>query len=92
MKGYIENLDRLGFPLSQELATNLILNSLPDSYGQFVMNYNMNEMDKSISELHTMLKTAEQNIKHKTGHVLMVQNGKGFKKKGKGKGKGKSNA
>ena len=56
------------------------------------MNYNMNEMDKSISELHTMLKTAEQNIKSKHGHVLMVQNGKGFKGKGKDKGKGKSNA
>ena len=94
MKGYIEHLDRLGFPLSQELATDLILNSLPDSYGQFVMNYNMNEMDKSISKLHTMLKTAEQNIKSKSGHVLMVQNGKGFKAKAKakGKGKGKSNA
>ena len=72
------------------MATDLILNSLPDSYGQFVMNYNMNEMDKSISELHTMLKTAKENIKSKPGHVLMVQNGKGFK--GKGKGKGKSNA
>ena len=94
MKGYIEHLDRLGFPLSQELETDLILNSLPDSYGQFVMNYNMNEMDKSISELHTMLKTAEKNIKSKPCHVLMVQNGKGFKKKGKGKlkAKGKSNA
>ena len=89
MKGYIEHLDRLGFPLSQELATDLILSSLPDSYGQFVINYNMNEMDKSIFELHTMLKTTEQNIKSKPGHVLMVQNGKGFKNKGKGKGKGK---
>ena len=78
------------------MATDLVLNSLPDSYGQFFMNYNMNEMDKSISELHTMLKTAEKNIKSKPGHVLMVQNGKGFKNKGngkgKGKGKGKSNA
>ena len=53
------------------------------------MNYNMNEMDKSISELHTMLKIAKQNIKSKTGHVLMVQKGKGFKNTGKGKGKGK---
>ena len=89
MKGYIKHFDRLGFPLSQELATDLILNSLPDSYGQFVMNYNMNKMDKSIFELHTMLKTTEQNIKSKPGHVLMVQNGNAFKKKGKKKGKGK---
>lgn len=89
MKGYMEHLARLGFPLSQELATDLLLNSLPRSYDQFVMNYNMNEMDKSISELHTMLKTAEQNIKSKPGQILMVkQKGKGFKKKGKGKGKG----
>ena len=89
MKGYIQHLDRLGFPLSQELATDVILNSLPGSYGKFVMNYNMNEMDKSISELHTMLKIAEQDIKSKPSHVLMVQ--KGFKKKSKGKGKGKGN-
>ena len=52
MKGYIDHLDRLGFPLSLELATDLILNSLPDSYDQFVMNYNMNNMEKSIAELH----------------------------------------
>ena len=94
MKGYIEHIDRLGFPLSQGLETDLILDSLPESYGQFVMNYNMNEMEKSISELHTMLKIVEHNIKSKPGHVLMVQNRKGFKNKGKskGKGKGKSNA
>ena len=75
--------------MSQELETDLILNSLPDSYGQSVMNYSMNEMDKSISELNTMLKTAEWNIKSIRGHVLMVQNRKGFKNKGKGKGKSK---
>ena len=65
MKGYIDHLERLGFPMSQELATDLILNSLPESYDQFVMNYNMNNMEKSISELHGMLKTAEQKIKKK---------------------------
>ncbi|KAK9109946.1 hypothetical protein Sjap_018006 [Stephania japonica] len=87
MKGYVDQLDRLGFPISQELATDLILNSLPESYSQFVMNYNMNNMEKSISELHLMLKTAEQNIKKPSGNVLMVQKGKGMKKKGKGKAK-----
>ncbi|KAK9114137.1 hypothetical protein Syun_020934 [Stephania yunnanensis] len=85
--GYIDQLDRLGFPISHELATDLILNSLPKSYSQFVMNYNMNNMEKSISELHLMLKTAEQNIKKPYSNVLMVQNGKGMKKKGKGKAK-----
>ncbi|KAG8490824.1 hypothetical protein CXB51_013933 [Gossypium anomalum] len=31
MIGYIESLSKLGFPLSQELATDVILQSLPDS-------------------------------------------------------------
>ena len=44
----------------------------------------MNDMDKSISELHAMLKTAEQNIKKKPDNVLMSKKGKGMKKKGKG--------
>ena len=88
MKGYTNHLERLGFPMSQELATDLILNSLPESYDQFVMNYNMNNMEKSISELHGMLKTAEQSIKKKPSTLLMVQKGKCMKKKGKGKWKG----
>ena len=71
MKGYNDHLERLGFPISLELATDLILNSLSDSYDQFVMNYNMSNMEKSISELHA-LKTVEQNIKKKPSSVLMI--------------------
>ena len=47
----------------------------------------MNSMEKTISELHGMLKTAEKNIKNSTKDVLMVNKGKGMKKVGKGKGK-----
>ena len=90
MIGYVENLERLGFPISQELATDIILQSLPDDYNTFVMNYNMHSLNKTLTELHGMLKTAEQNIKKDlTPNVLMVQKGKGFKKQGKGKGRGK---
>ena len=32
MKGLIDQLDKLGAPISHELATNLILGSLPESY------------------------------------------------------------
>ena len=35
------------------------------------MNYNMHKMDKSIMELHGMLKNAEQNIQTNS-NVLMV--------------------
>ena len=43
----------------------------------------MNGMEKSVSELHGMLKTTETSIKRAPSTVLLVQN------KGKGKGKGK---
>ena len=87
MKGYIDTLEKLDVPIRRELATDLILGSLLESYNQFVMNFNMHRMDKSIAELHGMLKNAEQNIK-KANPVLMVQKGKG--KGGMGKGKSKS--
>ena len=85
MKGLIDQLDKLGAPISHELATDLILGSLPESYDQFVMKYNMHHMDKSIAELHGMLKNVKTNIQ-KTNSVLMVQKGEGMKRKGKGKG------
>ena len=40
------------------------------------MNYNMHDMDKSLVELHGMLKNAEPSIK-KTVPVLMVRKDKG---------------
>ncbi len=86
MIGYIENLERLGFPLSQELATDFILQSLPDKYSQFVMNYNMNDFNKPLPELLSMLRTTKaQMIKDKPNSVLIVS-----KEKGKSKGKAKA--
>ena len=76
MKGYLDYLEKLGLPISQELATDIILQTLPDAYDGFVMNYNMHNLEKTIYELHGMLKNAEQNIKT-TSNVLMVQKGKG---------------
>ncbi|KAJ9561476.1 hypothetical protein OSB04_006636 [Centaurea solstitialis] len=95
MKSYIDQLERLGFPISQELATDFILSSLSSSYEPFVLNYQMNNLEKTIMELHGMLKTAESNMaKSKpAARVLAIREG-GIKKKKvapvKGKGKGKA--
>ena len=59
MKSYIDRLEKLGSLVTREIHMNLILGSLPPSYDQFVMNYNMHKMDVSIIELHGMLKTVE---------------------------------
>ena len=82
MKRHLDHLERLGHPVPLQLATYTILNSLSEDYRPFVVNYNMNNMEKTIAELHSMLKTAELNMgnKNKTKDVLMVKDG-GVKKK-----------
>ncbi|KAK2448130.1 secreted RxLR effector protein [Trifolium repens] len=89
MIGYVGNLERLGFPLEKELATDLILQSLPDSFNQFILNFNMNDLDKTLPELLGMLRTAEQNLKTKGKSILMVSNGNKHHKKQGGKWKDK---
>ncbi|KAK8685885.1 hypothetical protein V6N13_124917 [Hibiscus sabdariffa] len=51
MMGYIQTLEKLGFSLKDELATDLILQSLPDSFKPFVLNFNMNEINKTLPQL-----------------------------------------
>ncbi|KAJ9562547.1 hypothetical protein OSB04_007707 [Centaurea solstitialis] len=97
MKWHLDHLERLGHPVPLQLATDTILNSLSEDYKPFVVNYNMNNMEKTIAELHSMLKTAELNMgnKNKTKDVLMVKDGGVKKKNGqastsKGKGPGQA--
>ncbi len=90
MVGYVQSLERLGYPISEEFATDIILNSLPSAYGQFISNYHMHGMDKKLTELHGMLKQAEADLKKGTSQVLMVQNKAKFKKSSWTKKKAKS--
>ncbi|KAK1684718.1 hypothetical protein QYE76_045566 [Lolium multiflorum] len=68
------------------MGINRVLQSLPPSYKNFVMNYNMQNMNKEFPELFGMLKAAEIEIK-KEHQVLMVNKTTSFKKQGKSKGK-----
>jgi hypothetical protein len=84
MSGYVQRLNTLECKIPDELAIDRVLQSLPPSYKGFVMNYNMQEMTKSLSELFAMLKTAEVVIK-KEHNVLLVNKTMDFKKSGKSK-------
>nr|GEX46163.1 zinc finger, CCHC-type [Tanacetum cinerariifolium] len=44
MKGYIDNLERLGHPVTLGLGVSLILIGLRKEYDGFVQNYNMHSM------------------------------------------------
>ncbi|GKB22682.1 zinc finger, CCHC-type containing protein [Tanacetum coccineum] len=62
MKGYIDNLERLGHPVTLGLAVSLILIGLRKEFDGFVQNYNMHSLGKTINELHAMLKLHEQTL------------------------------
>ena len=76
MLGLINRLKDLGFSMDTELSTDLILQSLPDSFSQFVMNFNMNKIEVPLTELIKMLKSAEDNIKKERGTTMLINSSK----------------
>ena len=79
-----EKLEKLNCPLSHELATEVILNSFPLSYSEFIVNSHKQELDKSLQELQWMLRITDKDIEN-SSHVLIIQEGGRKIKKAKGK-------
>ncbi|KAK1606982.1 hypothetical protein QYE76_030655 [Lolium multiflorum] len=79
MSGHAKKLSDLGIVIPNKLGIHRVLQSLPPSYKNFVMNYNMQNMNKELPELFSMLKSAEVEIK-KENQVLMVNKTTSFKK------------
>nr|GEU72225.1 malonyl-coenzyme A:anthocyanin 3-O-glucoside-6''-O-malonyltransferase-like [Tanacetum cinerariifolium] len=103
MKGYIENLKRLGHPVTLGLVVSLILIGLRKEYDGFMQNYNMYSMGKTVNEFHAMLKLHKQTLPKNNAHTLnairagKVQKGNKHKKsqtqmaaRGQNHGKGKN--
>nr|GEU61464.1 hypothetical protein [Tanacetum cinerariifolium] len=65
INSYIDNLERLNHAMTQNLAVSLILVSLINEYDSFMQNYNMHGMEKTVTELHAMLKLHEQTLPKK---------------------------
>ena len=63
MSGYYNHLTQLGVDLLVDSVIDRVLQSLPPSYKGFLMNYNMQGMNKTILDLFAMLKVAEVEIK-----------------------------
>ena len=56
MSAYHNHLTQLGVNLPDDSVIDRVLQPLPPSYKGFVMNYSMQGMTKTISELFVMLK------------------------------------
>nr|GEX13698.1 hypothetical protein [Tanacetum cinerariifolium] len=71
MKGYIDNLERLGQPVRQNLAVSLILVSLNKDFDSFVQNYNTHGMGKTMNEPHAMLKLHKETLPNKDANLAL---------------------
>ncbi|GJR23764.1 retrotransposon protein, putative, ty1-copia subclass [Tanacetum coccineum] len=76
MKSYIDNLERLGHPMSLNLRVSLILIFLRKEFDSFVQNYNMHSMGKTVNKSHAMLKLHEQTLAKKDPAVYVIRAGK----------------
>ncbi|GJR15523.1 zinc finger, CCHC-type containing protein [Tanacetum coccineum] len=69
---YIDNLERLGHPVTLGLVVSLILIGLRKKFDGFVQNYNMHSLGKTVNELHAMLKLYEQTLPKNNAPALHV--------------------
>ena len=72
MIGFLNELETLGAIIDTQSQVDIILNSLPTSFAQFKLNYNMNQMNFLMNELVSSLQSAEWVIKP-GGNVLNVE-------------------
>nr|GFB94095.1 hypothetical protein [Tanacetum cinerariifolium] len=95
MKGYMDQLHAFGKSYDNDIAINLINIFLNKDFGDFVRNFNMHCVGKTVTELYAQLIDYEKGLKDKapTPQVLTIQKGRENKpkpqanKKDKGKGK-----
>lgn len=98
MKSYIDMIGNLGVELQKDLTIDMVLNLFCNSYLQLIMNCNVNNLVKTLMELHEMLKTTEASMKkpassNPTTLVVAIDRGatkrkNGFSSHRKGKGQG----
>ncbi|KAJ0013618.1 hypothetical protein Pint_20786 [Pistacia integerrima] len=53
---WIRSMDGYGVVMPDHLKVNLILQSLPPSYKPFITNYNLNRIERNLSEAQMSLK------------------------------------
>jgi gag-polypeptide of LTR copia-type len=80
MTSDVEQLEKLNSPLSKEFATDVILNYFPPSYSNFIRNYHMLRMDKSLQKLKEMLSIADGEMKKSSSNLMIQEGGSRIKK------------
>ena len=88
MMDSLNELDVLGAAIDAESQIDIILESLPESFNNFKVNYNMNKMNLTLAELSSQLVVTEGIMKKKPTALMTEKSFAKSKPKGKGR-KGK---
>ena len=86
MMAYLNEIQILGAKIDGETKVDNILQTLPRSFEQFCLNYNMNKREYTLAELLTELQAAE-GIFRQSPQIHYAKNGSTSKSKGKKKKK-----
>lgn len=62
MSTHIGITEVMGAKLEQEMKVDIILESLPDSFSQLKMNYNMNKLKLALIDLMDELESVERSL------------------------------
>ncbi|KAJ9159646.1 hypothetical protein P3X46_025135, partial [Hevea brasiliensis] len=68
----IEQLEHLDFNIDFQLQTDLILQSLPESFGNFVTNFHMTKQECTLAGLLNMLVIAQKNMLGNKGKEVVL--------------------
>ncbi|KAH0657751.1 hypothetical protein KY289_026499 [Solanum tuberosum] len=79
LMNYLNELEILGAEIDKESQVEMILQTLPDSFQQFGLNYNMNKMDMSLAKLLNELQAAETIIKQQAPAAFLKKKKKARK-------------
>ena len=82
MINLIDQLEQSGFVTNGEISQDLILQLLSDSLSQFVVNFNINKLDVSLTELLKHVKNYEESLSSKKDQVLLVDDSFQLKEEG----------
>ncbi|XP_077239787.1 uncharacterized protein LOC143880698 [Tasmannia lanceolata] len=73
MMGYLNELEVLGAMLDAESQVDMVLASLPPSFNDFIMNYHMNKLSMTLTELLNQLQSTEDLQKKNKKSSFLVE-------------------
>ncbi|KAL2491167.1 Uncharacterized protein Adt_26795 [Abeliophyllum distichum] len=67
MIGHFNVAENLGTTIDQDTQVDMVLNSLPDMFSQFTIDYHLHKIDMPLTELMNELQNVESDLKSKGG-------------------------